>query len=677
MSDRTSIILEDGVKRLRTENDTLSIGYKSFDDARAYASLTVTGSANGSVNGTYTQDAAYNGVNTYVNGGLTIFFTGKLWALHTATTNNYWDCMYTCGSQLGIYKEVAGSEELGVFGSTEDLGSGDVSGTLITSNGIFAATYLTTDILTLNQARFYFENNTNKLDIIESNSVAFLTKTDDNSTFGIPTGNRNDWAIQTFQSLLIGVNSCDVSTTNFDATFIPCTGPDLGVTEWIYTSNFRTDGTHYTDNLVEDDSLEIAGIEHNTYLGLQVNTPATLPGTGNIGNVVFPADIRRTQVYYSNWFHITGKPYPEFPDWRQLGNMYDAYMDAMDEYRAYYVSKRTASPSVETVNLTTNITTGTQKFTSKLSLSDGGCYFPSYQASSGLYIAPGGYDSSVNSNALETMDPCLNPVDGLIYHNPYTTTNIRTQDVNTFTLSTVNDVPGANWTSLGFIGSVIADDGTVHFLPCALDNEAAKISVNNTVTMYGNGAVSANEGRSFQAVVNNGGILYTPPTWYIDGDWYMRKVDPVAEAITDIPLFTSANGLVNGLACPYKEKILFVGYTDNAATTGLYYFDTTDNSYGIIGSAQIYANAGKGFLAPDGCYYFSDGSGYIIRADIEANTTTNTGLAMDYIIILSSDGYVYSLSPIDASDLSTFKRVKLFDVPIDPNFLCNRYLNTT
>lgn len=384
-----------------------------------------------------------------------------------------------------------------------------------------------------------------------------------------------------------------------------------------------------------------------------------------------------TSNYPGGWVHVTGKPYPEFPDWRQLGNMYDSYMNALDDYKEYYVAKRTESPSVETVNLTTNISTGTQKFLSKLNLSDGGCYFPSYQAGSGLYIAPGGADNSVNSNALNILDSCLNPVDGLIYHTPYNTTNIRTQDVNTFELTTVNAVPGSNYTALGLIGSVVADDGTVHFLPCALDNEAAKISVDNTVTMYGNGAISANQGRSFQAAVNNGGILYTPPTWYIDGDWYMRKVDPVAETITDIALFSSANVLVNGLACPYKEKILFIGYTDNAATNGLYYFDTTDNSYGLIGGAQTYANVRKGFLAPDGCYYFCNGASYLIRADVDGNTTTNTGLLMDSIPCLCSDGYAYSLQSTNASDLSTYKRVKLFDVPIDPNFLCNRYLNTT
>jgi len=620
----------------------------------------------------------YNGYSSYKHPSASwyLFYTGDFWALNNGSkTDNFEDCLFTCPNQIGIYKA-----NYGVTGNSTEAHvsrTGDQEGLAVTSNGLFDATYLTTNYLTLNQSRIFFDStsNSNRLNALDTLDIAVLFQTNNDNTFAVPTGCVDDWAIQTFTTVLVGTDSTNVSDTSFDDTFV--TDESLGVTEWIYTSNFRTDGNHYTDNLVDDDSLEIAGIEHNAALGVQVNTPDTVPGTGNDGQVVFAANERRTSLYYNSWVHVTGKPYPEFPDWRQLGNMYDSYMDALDDYKEHYVAKRTASPSVETVNLTTNISTGTQKFLSKLNLSDGGCYFPSYQAGSGLYIAPGGVDNSVNSNALNSMDPCLNPVDGLIYHVPFNTTNIRTQDVNTFTLNTVNDVPGANYTVLGLIGSVVADDGTVHFLPCALDNEAAKISVDNTVIMYGNGAVSANNGRSFQSVVNNSGILYTPPTWHIDGDWYMRKVDPVAETITDIALFSSANALVNGLACTYKEKILFIGYTNSAATTGLYYFDTTDNSYGIIGDAQTYSNLCKGFLAPDGCYYFCDASSYLIRADIEGNTTTNTGLLMDSIPCLCSDGYVYSVEASNASDLSTFKKVKLFDVPIDPNFLCNRYLNTT
>jgi len=385
-----------------------------------------------------------------------------------------------------------------------------------------------------------------------------------------------------------------------------------------------------------------------------------------------------TQNYPGNWFHVTGKPYPEFPDWRQLGDMYDSYMDAIDEYRAYYVSKRTSSPSVETINLTSNIAgTGAQKFLTKLNLPDGSIHFPAYQASSTISVTPDNEVIPIANVNSSSIDVCLSPVDGLIYNTPFASTQIKTQDTTTFATS-VKATMSANWTSLAMIGGAVADDGTIHFLPCALEDEAYKIATTDTaVTLYGNIATSSNQGRSFQAAINHGGMLYTPPTAYIDGDWYMRKVDPVAETITDIQLFASANVFVNGLACPYKNKVLFMGDGGNAATTGVYLFDTTDNSCELIGDAQTYANSCKGFLAPDGCYYFCNASSYLIRVDIDAETTTNTGLFLYNIPCLSSSGYVYSIQSTSTPDLSDIKRVKLFDVPIDPNFLCNRYLNTT
>ena len=157
----------------------------------------------------------------------------------------------------------------------------------------------------------------------------------------------------------------------------------------------------------------------------------------------------------------------------------------------------------------------------------------------------------------------------------------------------------------------------------------------------------------------------------------MRKADPVAETITDIEMFDSTQSLVNGIAGVYKNKILFVGYRA-ADDLKLNYFDVTDNSTGTIGSNFAYSNSCKGFLAPDGCFYLPEGSaGWLHRFDIEAGTSTNLAVQVQAITCLSSDGYMYSLESSNASDISTYKKVKLFDVPIDPNFLCNRYLNTT
>lgn len=390
-----------------------------------------------------------------------------------------------------------------------------------------------------------------------------------------------------------------------------------------------------------------------------------------------------TQKYPNSWFHVSGKPYPEFPDWRQLGSMYQEYMDAMDEYKAYYVSKRTSSLNVETVNLSANIDAGagTQKFICKLNLADGGCYFPSYQAYTSLYISPDGDDVSVTGNGLYTLDVALSPIDNLIYLTPFTTTNIRTQDQTSFTINVKSNFT-ANWTNLATIGTVVADDGSIHFLPCALENEAARIHPSSSnYTMYGNIATSANQGRSFQAAINHNGILYTPGTWHIDGKWYMRKVDPVAKTINDIELYSvnTSLALVDGLACPYKNKILFITYrADNSQ--GLNYFDVTDNSTGAISGNFTVSNTSKGFLGPDGCYYLHNGTtGNMSRIDIEANTATDLGVSLQRIYCLSSSGYAYGLAPTTSANTSTtsFQRVKLFDVPIDPNFLCNRYLNTT
>ena len=676
--NRETILLEDGLLRLHTSNDVISIG--SETDYVNTASMVVTGTNNVTIdNIEFPREVGlYNGYSSYKHPSASwyLFYTGDFWALNNGSkTDNFEDCLFTCPNQIGIYKA-----NYGVTGNSTEVHvsrTGDQEGLAVTSNGLFDATYLTTNYLTLNQSRIFFDStsNSNRLNALDTLDIAVLFQTNNDNTFAVPTGCVDDWAIQTFTTVLVGTDSTNVSDTSFDDTFV--TDESLGVTEWIYTSNFRTDGNHYTDNLVDDDSLEIAGIEHNAALGVQVNTPDTVPGTGNDGQVVFAANERRTSLYYNSWVHVTGKPYPEFPDWRQLGNMYGSYMDALDEHKDYYVSKRTESLSVETVNLTTNISspTGTNP---KLNLPDGGIVFTGYQTDDWLFIYPDGEDKTINIGQ-SVVDPCLSPVSNKVYLPPFSSVSIRELDIDTSTLSITVNVDGANHTNFYTQGSVVADDGTIHFIHSDNEDEVIKLTLPNTVTYYGTGCSSTNQTRNFQPQVNHDGILYAIPGRHRNGKWYMRKVDPVAETVTDIELGNTTSGSVHSIAVPYKNYILFP-FPDSSGDYRLGKFDTTDNSMTTV-SDTVYNFSGginKMFLGPDGCVYFSSGGSDLIRADIEANTTTKIlDGTFERDMAISSSGYAYAFNSNAGVDVSQIKKVKLFDVPIDPNFLCNRYLNTT
>jgi len=382
-----------------------------------------------------------------------------------------------------------------------------------------------------------------------------------------------------------------------------------------------------------------------------------------------------TQKYPGNWFHVSGKPYPEFPDWRQLGNMYDSYMDALDEYKDYYVSKRTSSLSVETVNLTTNITTPTGTCP-KINLPDGSIAFAGYGTSDWLFINIDGSDDTVDIMN-NVLDLCLSSIDNKLYMPPFASTGIYEVDYTTKADALTANADGANHTNLMTQGSVVADDGTIHFIHSDDEDEVIKLTLPNTVSYYGTGCSSTNLTRNFQPALNHDGILYATPGRHRDGKFYMRKVDPVAETVTDIELFDTTQGDLRSFAVPYKDYILFPAY-DGSDNSRLGKFDTTDNSFSFV-SDTIFSltQANKIFLGPDGSIYFTSAGANLYRVDIEENTATLLASNFERNMAISSTGYAYAFNPHPGSDVSQIKKVKLFDVPIDPNFLCNRYLNTT
>jgi len=389
-----------------------------------------------------------------------------------------------------------------------------------------------------------------------------------------------------------------------------------------------------------------------------------------------------TSKYPGNWFHISGKTYPEFPDWRQLGNMYGSYMDALDEYKAYYVSKRTSSLTVETVNLTTNIVGLNQMNKRKMNLPDGGVYFPSYQAYESLVVYPDNSYKAVTGNQLYNVDSVLSPIrNDTIILAPYYTSNFRSQDTTTFTVTNRADT-SSNYKSLQYTGLVVADDGMIHAKPISNYNEVAKFNPStNAITFYGNASITSNSADGFQSAVNNDGILYMPPSSHIEGKWYIRKIDPVAETINDIELFDSTQQMIYTSSMPYKNKVVFFTYNGgNTVNNPVCFFHTNNNTLTYSSNSFATNVSLVGAMAPDGCLYCVETiSGYLWRTDLEEETSVNMGVQINDILALNSNGYLIGLklNGTSTNTTSSYFKMKLFDVPIDPNFLCNRYLNTT
>lgn len=734
MSDRLPLLIEDGALKRGTVNDTISVGQLSYGGTVNYAYLIVSGSANSSLDGIYYRDGTSNSLyrlnnvaqQPYISRSSATNVTDP-WGLYAYYYNKTTNALSV--TQVGISRSQLGTYILTdypddyidestiypsglftggvahVFGSPEKLSVvGEKQGTIISSNlGALASNNISCAKATINNFELIYRDvmfGSNAYQYVffgpratTNNTLTLVLYTNNKPTLAHPfrfmTESAN-YGLQTFQSILIGTQNTDVSSTNFDDTFIASDAnrADLGCNV-VETDNTKVGDTLYTDRINQSDvntpSLMVAGIQHHyvnavdpTVLGMQVNTPDTRPSWGQNGQVVFARDTRRLSARYNP----STPNYPEFPDWRILGDMYQEYMDAMDEYKSYYVRNRTSSLSVETINLTTNI--GSNSFyqiVTKLRLADGSCYFPSLSGNASLWIDLDGVGHTVTGNALSANDCCLGVIDNEIYITPSSTNEIRTQSTSNWTPQVKNTIPTSNFTANQYRGSAVDDAGNVHFLPTAYEPEGIKYNPSsNTVTPYGTFYTQTiNLSGGPGAVVNLGGILYQVPTGYIDGDWRLRKVDPSSNTVTDFSLFTQLNSHSCITCTLYKNKVYFFKQID-ANYCQLWYYDTTNNTtaQAVTTTNYVMKLGSTGFLGPDGCFYFSQYGNNVYRVDLETYTSTLLISNINYYnnFALAADGYAYFVPYVYSGNITDFKRVKLFDVEIDPNFLCNRYLNT-